>query len=146
MIKVKFDEKALQRNIKNLTKRIEVFREDIVMPRYFQRIQSTLYTAQRLGRQVIADAHTPTGEARARAGGEPGRIETGAFVSNFKTDGGRKTPDGYLFKIGWLDDQPDWAKYQELGFKHRGGMIVAGADALGEVKRYIESELEKIKK
>ena len=144
-INVKSFEK-LSKEAKVLENQIRSLKDEVVMPYYFQKLQSITYYATQAGKEQIRSAVTVTGAARAARGeGQPGRIKTGQFIDGFTLDNGKKVGDTYEFRIGWLDAKPDWAAYQELGFRHRAGMFVTGADALGETKRYIDNEISKLK-
>lgn len=135
----------LTREIEDLKVTIESHMDEVVMPHYFQKMQSITYYAYQIGKQQIREAVTMTGRRRAAKGlGEPGRVETGKFIDGFTLDPGQRVGKTYEFNIGWLDGAPEWASYQELGFIHRGGMIVTGADALGAATRYIENEMDKL--
>lgn len=121
--------------------------KDVEIPRYFQRLQSIAADATELGRIQIKLATTITGKKRAAQGsGSPGRIESGSFHSKLKWEANRRGKGLYEVRIGWLDGEPDWATYQELGFTHRSGMYVVGADALGAARRYAALEIEKLKR
>lgn len=147
MLNMRFEANDFDKNLEVLQGDLLAFKDDVAVPYYFQRLQGILARAGAVGRQQIADAVTATGIARARAGGgEPGRIESRAFIDNFKATVGRSNGKGrYEFEIGWLSGSPNWASYQELGFLHSSGMFVTGADALGAAERYILSEIEKLK-
>lgn len=146
MLNIRFDADSFTKELKVLQGDVLAFKDDVVMPYYFQKLQSIIAAAGREGRQQIADAVTATGMRRAQnGGGEPGRIESGAFVNNFKTSARSDGKGRYSLEIGWLDAQPRWASYQELGFLHTSGMVVTGADALGAAERFILSEIERLK-
>lgn len=120
--------------------------KDVVIPGYFQQLQRIAAEATALARIRIKLATTPSGIARARSGsGQPGRIDTGAFYKGLSWRVRKEAKGAYSIRIGWLDGDPDYASYQELGFQHRSGMYVTGADALGEAHRYVENEIAKLK-
>lgn len=131
---------------KRLENRVVTHKREVVMPYYFQKMQTITSNATWIGREQIKDAVTRTGQARAAAGeGHPGRIVTEKFINGFKHTPGKKVGDNYEFEIGWLNQLPYYAAYQELGFKHRSGVYVTGADALGAAQRYIRLEMEKLR-
>lgn len=120
--------------------------KEVKIPNYFQQLQKIAAAATELGRIQIKLATTDTGKKRAAAGGRgPGRIDSGKFYEKLKWKATRVDKGAYFIRIGWLDGEPDWAAYQELGFTHRSGMFVTGADALGAARRYAELEIEKLK-
>lgn len=145
---ISFDTSAfrvLDKQLEKLQHVIKSHKDEVVMPYYFQKLQSITFYAHAAGREEIRNAITRTGEARARRGeGVPGRIKSGKFIEGFTLDTGQRIGDTYEFNIGWLNGLPYWAVYQELGFKHRAGMFVTGADALGATRRYIENEMSKL--
>ena len=120
--------------------------QDVRIPRYFQKLQSIAAKATEYAKIQIKLASTPTGEKRVQNGGrEAGRYETGAFYDSFTWKVTKASKGEYEVRIGWLDNPPDYAAYQEFGFKHRSGMYVAGADALIAAERYMVNEIKKLK-
>lgn len=141
-------------NTEQVTRQIKTFEaglvttvKDVHVPRYFQELQRIAAEATELGRIQIKLATTVTGKKRAAGGsGSPGRIDSGKFYNRLKWEARSRGKGLYEVRIGWLDGEPDWATYQELGFTHRSGMYVTGADALGAARRYAALEIEKLKR
>lgn len=147
MFKLYMNTSAVNRQLKQLNTNVTTSVKDVHIPRYFQELQSIVAKATELARIQIKMATTETGKKRAaKSGGLPGRIESKKFYDNLKWEVKSQDKGVYKIRIGWFDGEPDWATYQELGFTHRSGMYVAGADALGEASRYIELEIEKLKR
>lgn len=143
MFKLFVDADDFNKQLKVLETSLVTTVRDVEIPQYFQQLQSIAADAVALARIQIKLATTETGRARGK--GSAGRVETGKFIEGIKWEGRRRGKGLYEIRIGWLDGQPDWATYQELGFKHRGGMYVTGADALGTAQRYFEAELGKLR-
>lgn len=138
--------RQLEKDTEVLKRQIMSRLDEVIMPYYFQKLQSITFRAHQIGQETIKAATTPTGAARAAAGGNgPGRVDSGEFLAGFTLDSGRKFGKIYEFNIGWLNGTPRWASYQEMGFKHRSGAIVTGAEARAAAARYINNEIEKLK-
>lgn len=147
MLKLYINADQFTKQLKTLEKSIVTTIKDVQIPGYFQELQRIAAEATKVARVEIKLATTETGRRRAAAGGNgPGRIDTGKFYDGITWEARRRGKGLYEVRIGWLNGQPDWASYQELGFTHRSGMYVAGADALGSAQRYFENELAKLGK
>lgn len=140
-----FNEKEIIKDINKVEKYLVTTVKDVAIPRYFQRLQSIAADAVQIGRIQIKLATTETGRKRAALGGDPGRIETGEFYGKLKWEAVSTGKGEYRIRIGWLDGEPEYARFQEFGFQHRSGMYVTGADALGAAQRYFEKELAKLR-
>ena len=80
--------------------------------------------------RILEAARTPTGEARAAAGGNgPGRVDTGTMRDAIKSRVLEKTPTRTVGAWGWLDEVLDYFVYQEYGGEHFA-VRFAGMDAL----------------
>lgn len=146
MFKIAFDANKFTKELNTLQAYAKTYTEDVAVPYYFQKLQSILPRALQIGKQQIRDAVTKTGQARAARGeGEAGRVESHQFIDGLQYNVMKTAKGTYLVRYGWLNGEPNWASYQELGFVHSGGMIVTGADALGAMEMYIESEIDKLR-
>lgn len=78
-----------------------------------------------------------------------GRIDYGYMIDS--TDRTVVHRDGRTLTgtFGWLEDQEDYFRYQEYGFRHRGGKSVEGMHALAQgvmfARETLEHELRKYK-
>lgn len=142
MFDIRFAADSFTKELRALDGVLRAKKEDVVVPYYFQKLQGIAARAVKEGKQAIRDAVTPTGLSRP---GEPGRVVTGDFIDGFTWKVVSESKGNYIVRIGWLDAKPDYASYQELGFIHRSGMVVTGADALGTAERYVQNEIEKLK-
>lgn len=145
MFELRFNADAVTKQIKQLDAFLRARRDDVIVPYYFQQLQGIAARAANVGRQAIRDAVTETGKKRAASGGHPGRIDTSAFYNSFKWEVRAESKGVYRVRVGFIDNPPDYASYQDLGFIHRSGMVVTGADAIGAAERYAANEIAKLK-
>jgi len=79
---------------------------------------------------TLNNATTPTGEARAAAGGNgPGRVKTGQMRDDVTREAGRDG-DAFTGKFGWIDDAEDYYTYQEDGTRRFRGMNALHSSAI----------------
>lgn len=74
--------------------------------------------------------------------GKRGRVDKGTMrdaVTGKVTD---KTTDSATAVFGWVEGSPEYAKYQEYGFKHRGGVDVEGMYALTDAREEVVDDLK----
>lgn len=80
--------------------------------------------------------------------GKQGRIDTGAMIDSVNGEVTKDTPTEVEGRFGFIDNPPDWTKYQEDGFVHVGsGMPVEGMHALSDaadiIFRQVQQDIEK---
>ncbi len=145
MFELRFNADKATKQIKQLDAFLRTRRDDVIVPYYFQRLQGIAARAANVGREAIRNAVTETGKRRATGGGQPGRIDSGKFLESFKWEVRAEAKGVYRVRVGFIDNQPDYASYQDLGFIHRSGMVVTGADAIGAAERYAANEIAKLR-
>lgn len=90
-------------------------------------IEETAEDAAEKGESITKHHIETRGTAKS---GKRGRIETGRMRDAVKGSVSDKTATSATARFGWLEGSPEYAKYQEPGFKHRGGVTVEGMYAL----------------
>lgn len=74
--------------------------------------------------------------------GKRGRVDTGAMRDAVTGKVTEKSPDSATAVFGWVEGSPEYAKYQEYGFKHRGGVDVEGMYALTDAGEEVMDDLK----
>lgn len=102
-------------------------------------IHETAETAAESG-EAITKHHIETrGTAKS---GKRGRVETGTMRDKVTSRVSEVSPTSATASFGWLDGAPFYAKYQEPGFNHIGGVKVEGMYALTDAKDEVVADLK----
>lgn len=88
-------------------------------------------------------------ETRGTEGtGKRGRVETGRMRDSVGSRMDEQSASGLQGRFGWLDEQPEYARFQEPGFTHTSGITVEGmfalSDAAEEVVQDLRDDIDKI--
>jgi hypothetical protein len=134
--RLKGDGKALTK----MAARISQAPDEIFVKYYYQQVVRIVFQARKLMLKTIDESTTPTGAARARRGGEPGRIDTGKMRKRVWARANKTGAGRYRADVGWLDGIPGYAIFQEHGT--RGGIVAM--NALQIAGDYIEEEMRKL--
>lgn len=79
--------------------------------------------------------------------GKQGRVETGAMIGSVDSEITEDSADEIEGRFGFIDNPPDWVKFQEEGFNHVGGVSVEGMNTLVDAGEIIIAQvLEDIEK
>lgn len=69
--------------------------------------------------------------------GKQGRIDRGFMIDSVDGEITKDTATEVEGRFGFIDNPPEWTKYQEYGFDHRGGVAVEGMNALSDAAEII---------
>ena len=83
--------------------------------RVMDELESAMQKTVEFTKEVVVDAVENSGTAKS---GKRGRIRTGRMRNSVKTDVETIGDDRVVGKVGWFNDSPEYAKWQELGFNH----------------------------
>lgn len=130
-----------QKSIKNLAARVTRAPEEIFVKYYYQKLTQIAFRARKLMIEIIERSETPTGRRRAaRGGGESGRVDTGRMKSLVWARAHKVSTGKYRIEVGWLNDRPGYAIFQEHGT--RGG--IQAMNALKAASQYMAEESAKL--
>lgn len=111
--------------------------EEVAKEVYWPMLQQVGRDGRDFIRYIILDSTTPTGEERARRGGNgPGRVNTGNMY-NAVSSRARERKDGFSLFVGWADGRPGYSIFQELGT--RNGVV--GMNAIQQAEEFMLSQL-----
>jgi len=90
-------------------------------------------------KDIITNSPTPTGVARAAAGGNgPGRIDTGEMINRVEQIT-RKNKRSVSLRFGWLYGRPGYSFFQEYGTK-----FIEGMHALTDARSHADIKVAQI--
>lgn len=121
--------------------KIATWPEEVAKEVYHPQIRAIAEAGAQFIREIIEREVTPTGEERARKGGNgPGRVKSGKMINAVRARVRPRANGGISATAGWLTGEPGYAIFQELGTKN--GVI--GMDAIGQAHEFMLSELRRV--
>lgn len=91
------------------------------------------------GAQVVKEYIDSRGTAKS---GKRGRVETGNMRDSVTGRSQKVSKGVHRAEFGWIQETPEYAKFQEQGFNHIGGGVVGGMYALPDAAE-VEVQLAK---
>lgn len=117
--------------------KIQGWPEEVAKEVYWPMLQEIGRQGRDYIRAIILSSTTPTGEQRARNGGNgPGRVKTGQMFDKVSSRA-RERKTGFSLFVGWAEGRPGYSIFQELGT--RNGVI--GMNAIAQAEEYMLSQL-----